>query len=130
MEKIPSNLMYSKEHEWAALEGDVASVGITHHAQSALGDVVYVELPEVGKKLQKDKVFGVVESVKAVSDLFAPLSGEVIAVNKALVDKPEDVNTDPYGLAWMVKLRISDKSELNELMDAQRYGLYLKEHLK
>jgi glycine cleavage system H protein len=130
MEKIPANLRYSKEHEWALIEGDVVTVGITHHAQSQLGDVVYAELPNVGRKLEKEKVFGVVESVKAVSDLFAPVSGEVVAVNGDLSQKPEDVNSDPYGKAWMIKVKTSHKNELDELMDAGQYARYLSELTK
>lgn len=130
MEKIPSNLRYSKEHEWAQIDGDIVTVGITHHAQSQLGDVVYVELPAVGRKIEKEKVFGVVESVKAVSDLFAPVSGEVIGINDSLPSKPEDVNSDPYGKAWMIRIRPNQPSELEELMDASRYAEYLKELAK
>jgi glycine cleavage system H protein len=130
MENIPTNLRYSKEHEWALIEGDTVTVGITHHAQCSLGDVVYVELPAVGRHIEKDKVFGVVESVKAVSDLFAPLSGEVVGINDALTGKPEDVNSDAYGRAWMIKVKPSNKSELEELMDAAHYERYLKELAK
>ena len=127
MEKIPQNFRYSKEHEWAADEDGVIKIGITDHAQCQLGDVVYIELPEEGKQIVKDKVFGVVESVKAVSDLMAPISGEVIAVNSALVDNPELVNESPHSSAWMVKVRPSNREELSELMDANQYTEYLKE---
>jgi len=130
MQKIPPNLRYSKEHEWALFEGDTVKIGITHHAQSQLGDVVYVELPSVGRKLVKDKVFGVVESVKAVSDLYAPVSGEVITVNSALSQKPEDVNADPYGQAWMITVKPENKNELDQLMDASEYEGYLSELAK
>jgi glycine cleavage system H protein len=130
MDKIPENLRYSKEHEWALMEGDVLTVGITHHAQSQLGDVVYVELPAIGRQIEKDKVFGVVESVKAVSDLFAPVSGEVVAINDTLPNKPEEVNADPYGEAWMIKIKPTRKAELEELMDAAHYARYLKELAK
>ena len=130
MDKIPENLRYSKEHEWALMEGDVLKVGITHHAQSQLGDVVYVELPAIGSQVVKDKVFGVVESVKAVSDLFAPVSGEVVAINDKLPNKPEEVNADPYGEAWMIKIKPTRKGELEELMDAAHYARYLKELAK
>lgn len=129
MEKIPPNLLYSKEHEWALAQGDIVTVGITHHAQAQLGDIVYIELPEAGRRIEKDRVFGVVESVKAVSDLFAPSSGEVIAVNAALVEKPEAVNQNPYE-AWMLKVRINDLNELSQLMDAAQYERYLQEHSK
>jgi glycine cleavage system H protein len=127
---IPSHLKYTKEHEWAQIDGDVVTVGITHHAQCQLGDVVYLELPNVGKTLTRDKNFGVVESVKAVSDLFAPISGEVVEVNQTLVQTPEAINQDPYGQAWMVKLRLSDPKDLESLMDNQAYSQYLKEHAK
>lgn len=130
MENIPTNLRYSKEHEWALLEGETVTVGITQHAQAQLGDVVYVELPAIGRQVDKDKVFGVVESVKAVSDLFAPISGEVIAVNDTLPSTPEKVNSDPYGFAWMIKIKPNNKVELEELMDAAQYGRYLKELAK
>lgn len=130
MQKIPPNLRYSKEHEWAVLEGDTVKIGITHHAQSQLGDVVYVELPSVGRKLEKDKVFGVVESVKAVSDLYAPVSGEVITINSALMQKPEDVNADPYGQAWMITVKPESANELDQLMDASDYEKYLSELAK
>lgn len=130
MEKIPTNLRYSREHEWALSEGDTVTVGITHHAQAQLGDVVYVELPAIGRHLERDKVFGVVESVKAVSDLFAPVSGEVIAVNDTLPSAPEKVNSDPYGFAWMIKVKAHNKNELEELMDAAHYERYLKELAK
>lgn len=130
MQKIPPNLRYSKEHEWALLEGDTVKIGITHHAQSQLGDVVYVELPSVGRKLEKDKVFGVVESVKAVSDLYAPVSGEVITVNNELTQKPEDVNVDPYGRAWMIAVKPETANELDQLMDASQYERYLSELAK
>ncbi len=130
MNKIPDNLRYSKEHEWAMIEGDTVKVGITHHAQSQLGDVVYVELPAVGRRIEKDKVFGVVESVKAVSDLFAPVSGEVVAINDELPNAPETVNSDPYGKAWMIQIKVANATELEELMDAAHYTNYLKELTK
>lgn len=130
MEKIPSNLLYSKEHEWALVQEDVVTIGITHHAQCQLGDIVYIELPEVGRQITKDKVFGVVESVKAVSDLFAPVSGQVVEVNTAVVEKPEGVNENPYESAWMIKLRPENKDELAELMDAQQYKDYLSDLTK
>lgn len=120
---IPAQLKYTKEHEWVRLEGDgIAVVGITHHAQDQLGDVVFVELPDVGTELTAGAVFGTVESVKAVSDLFAPLSGEVLEINDALADAPEVVNTDPYGDAWMLKIKVGDESELVGLMSAAAYG--------
>lgn len=126
MEKIPANLRYSKEHEWALAEGDIVKIGITDHAQSQLGDVVFIELPEAGKEIHREKVFGVVESVKAVSDLFAPVSGEVIAVNMEILEKPEGLNGSPYG-AWLIQVRPKDPEELAKLMDAAQYEHYLKE---
>jgi len=102
MSKIPAELKYTEEHEWVSVEGDLIVVGITDHAQAALGDVVFLELPEAGRKLVKGKAFGVVESVKAVSDLYAPLDGEVVEVNAAIVAAPEQINKDPYGVSWML----------------------------
>ena len=119
---IPENLKYTKDHEWLREEGAVAAVGITDHAQQALGDVVYVELPAVGTKLTQGQSFGTVESVKAVSDLFAPVSGEVTAVNDSLTGKPETVNSDPYGEAWMVKVKLSNKAEIGKLLSAADYA--------
>ncbi|MHB0869831.1 MAG: glycine cleavage system protein GcvH [Chloroflexota bacterium] len=118
---VPKDLRYSKEHEWVKVEGDEAVVGITDHAQEQLGDVVYVDLPPVGQQLQQFKTFGVVESVKAASDLFSPLSGEVVAVNTGLGKAPEKVNEEPYGGGWMLRVRLKDKSELEKLMDAAAY---------
>ena len=121
MSNIPEGLKYSKEHEWVKVDGDVVIIGITDHAQSQLGDVVFLELPEVGRTLEPEEAFGVVESVKAVSDLYAPLAGEVVEINEALVDSPEKVNDSPYDDAWMVKLKLSDASALDALMDAAAY---------
>lgn len=124
---FPDNLKYSKEHEWVMMiEDDVALIGITEYAQSELGDVVYVELPEVGEKITKDDPFGSVESVKAVSDLFAPVSGTVIEVNDSLSDNPELVNEDFYGDGWMIKVQISDKEELKDLLAPDEYGEYVE----
>lgn len=119
---IPDHLKYSKEHEWVSVEGDVATIGITSHAQDQLGDVVFVELPEIGAEFSSGDTFGSVESVKAVSDLFAPLSGEIVEVNDGLEGAPETVNTDPYGEAWMVKMKLSNADEVGELLDARQYG--------
>ncbi len=128
---IPTQLKYTKEHEWALLkDSNVVTVGITQHAQQQLGDVVYLELPSVGTTVAQDKIFGTVESVKAVSDLFSPLDGEVVGVNEALVNHPEDINQDPYGKAWMIQIRITKAEQLNELMDSEAYARYLKEHSK
>ncbi len=118
---VPKDLRYSKEHEWVKVEGEDAVVGITDHAQEQLGDVVYVELPAVGQQLEQFKPFGVVESVKAASDLFAPISGEVVAVNTELAKSPEKVNEEPYSEGWMVRVRMKEPSELNNLLDAAGY---------
>ena len=118
---IPAELRYTKEHEWVRVEGGEATVGITEYAAGQLGDVVFVELPESGTSLEQFATFGVVESVKAVSDLFAPLSGEVVARNEGLADHPEVVNSDPYGAGWMVRLRVADEGQLGELLDAAAY---------
>lgn len=121
MANVPADLRYTKEHEWAKLEGDRARIGITAFAQEQLGDVVFVELPKVGAKLSAMKTFGVVESVKAVSDLFAPLSGEVVETNADLPKKPEAVNADPYGAGWMIVIRLADKKEWDALMAPADY---------
>jgi glycine cleavage system H protein len=121
MANVPKDLKYTREHEWAKQEGDRVRVGITAYAQEQLGDVVFVELPKVGAKVTASKNFGVVESVKAVSDLFAPISGEVAEVNGELAQKPETVNQDPYGKGWMLVVKPSSKGEWNELLTAQQY---------
>jgi len=121
----PADLKYTKEHEWIKLEGDKGRVGITHHAQSALGDVVFVELPKVGRRLRQMETFGVVESVKAVSDLYSPASGEVVEVNTALEATPESVNKDCYGAGWMMLVKLAEPKELGKLMDAKAYEAYL-----
>ena len=118
---IPANLKYTKDHEWVSLEGDIATVGITHFAQKELGDIVYVEIETIGETLSKDEVFGSVEAVKTVSDLFMPVSGEILEFNGELESNPEAVNNDPYGSGWMIKVQISDMSELEGLMDATAY---------
>lgn len=125
--EIPKGLRYSQEHEWVAVEDEVATVGVTDYAQEQLGDVVYVELPEIGAQVTKDEPFGVVESVKAVSDVFAPVSGTVTEVNKPLADSPETVNEDPYGDAWMIRVEMSDPGELEDLMSAEEYQTFLEE---
>lgn len=119
---IPANLKYTKDHEWVAIEGDIATVGITHFAQSELGDIVYVEVETLDQTLDKDEVFGTVEAVKTVSDLFLPLSGEVIEFNDSLESEPEVVNSDPYGAGWMVKVKISDQSEIEDLLSNEDYA--------
>ena len=120
-EKIPASLKYTKDHEWAKVEGKLATIGITHHAQDALGEVVFVELPAKGKMLNKGDTFGVVESIKAVSDLYSPVTGKVVEVNSALVDNPGNANTDPYGSAWMIKIELSQASETSELLSSDAY---------
>ena len=119
--ETPSELRYSKEHEWARVEGNVVTVGITDFAQNQLGDVVYVELPKVGSQVKLMAPFGVVESVKTASDLFAPVSGEVVEVNSTLADQPELVNASPYGEAWMIKVRTSNNADLDQLLSAEEY---------
>ena len=124
---VPENLQYTSEHEWISVEGEVAKVGITDHAQSELGDVVYVELPAPGTSLKAKDSFGTVESVKALSDLYSPISGEVKLVNEALEDAPELVNEDPYGKGWMIQIRLEDPADLEGLMSAEAYLEYLEE---
>jgi glycine cleavage system H protein len=118
---VPKDLRYTKDHEWVRVDGEEATVGITEYAAGQLGDIVFVELPEVGRKLAQFAAFGVVESVKAVSDLFAPLSGEVVGTNDALAGSPELVNRDPHGEGWMVRLRLSEPGEVDQLLDASAY---------
>ncbi len=125
--RIPEELRYSKTHEWARLEGDTVVVGITDYAQGHLGDIVYVELPEVGETYAQGDSFGVVESVKATSDLYAPMSGTVLAVNEALVDDPAVVNRDPYGEGWLVRFSVSNAAEWDTLLDAAAYERLLAE---
>ena len=119
--KIPSELKYTKDHEWIRIEGDTATVGITDFAQGELGDIVYVEVETLDDTLDKDEVFGTVEAVKTVSDLFLPLSGKIIAFNEALEDEPEKVNSDPYGEGWMIKIKISDSAEIESLLSDAAY---------
>ncbi|MCK0145988.1 glycine cleavage system protein GcvH [Arenibacter sp. F26102] len=118
---IPSDLKYTKDHEWVRIEGDTAIVGITDFAQGELGDIVYVEVETLDESLDKDEVFGTVEAVKTVSDLFLPLSGEIVAFNEGLEDEPEKVNTDPYGAGWIIKIKISDSSEIESLLTDAAY---------
>jgi glycine cleavage system H protein len=125
--EYPDGLKYSKEHEWVLVEDNVAIIGITEFAQHELGDVVYVELPEVGEKIVKDDPFGAVESVKAVSDVFAPVSGTVVEVNDTLPESPETINDDPYGDGWMIKVEITDKDDLKDLMTAEEYAEYIEQ---
>ena len=121
------DLWYHEEHTWTNIEDDTASVGITDYAQQQLGDVVFVELPEIGAEVEQGKPFGSIESVKAVNDLYAPLSGEVVEVNSDLEDTPELVNDDPYGKGWIMRIKVADKEECDNLMDVEEYRLYIKE---
>ncbi len=125
--KIPADLLYTREHEWVLVDGDTATIGITDFAQQELGDVVYVELPEKGDSLEVEESFGSVESVKAVSEIYMPLSGTVLKINKGLVDAPEVTNQDPYGDGWMIKISIGDSDQIDELMSADDYEKYLSE---
>ena len=128
MSQIPENLLYSDSHEWVLDNGDgTITLGITDHAQSALGDVVFVELPDVGQAIEAGEEFGVIESVKAASDLYAPLTGDVIAVNESLEDAPESVNESPYEDAWLIKVKLSDQEELSDLLSATAYAQLLEQ---
>lgn len=126
MANIPESLQYSKDHEWISVEGDLGTIGITDHAQNSLGDVVYVELPKVGDTFEAHESFGSVESVKAVSEIFTPVGGEVVEVNQSLHDEPEKVNTDPYGEAWMIRLRMKNPGEVDSLLSAAEYEDFTK----
>lgn len=123
----PENYIYTKEHEWVLVEGDTGTIGITHHAQSELGDIVYVDLPKVGSSVAQHSTFGSVESVKAVSDIYSPVSGEVIAVNEALSSAPEKLNADPHGEAWLIKVKLKDAAELTStgMMTAADYAKHI-----
>ena len=122
---IPAELKYTKDHEWVRMEGDIAIVGITEFAQGELGDIVYVEIETEGETLEKESIFGSIEAVKTVSDLFMPLSGEILELNSALEANPELVNSDPYGEGWMVKIKVSDVGELDQLLKAEEYSSLL-----
>ena len=124
----PTDLRYTASHEWVRVDGDVATVGITHHAQDALGDVVYVDLPEVGDDVTAREPAGEIESVKAVSDVYAPVSGEVVEVNEVLEDAPETVNQDPYGAGWLYKVNLADAAAVNALLDVGGYEAHLAEN--
>ena len=126
----PDDLRYTKDHEWVRVSGDRATVGITHYAQKQLGDVVYLELPDVGRSLKAQETFGTVESVKAVSELFSPLAGEVAEINTALVQSPEKINTDPYGEAWMIAIKLADAKAAGALMDAAAYKAFVESESK
>ena len=121
----PENFRYTKEHDWVLVEGDSATIGITQHAQEELGDIVYVDLPKAGAQIEQGKSLGSVESVKAVSDVYSPLSGEVTEVNATLAEKPESLNQDPHGAAWLVKVKLSNPGEIQSLMTASDYSAYV-----
>ncbi len=121
----PENFRYTKEHEWVLVEGDTGTVGITDHAQQELGDIVYVDLPKVGTHVEQGKSLGSVESVKAVSDVYSPVGGEVVAVNESLADAPEKLNDDPHGAAWLVKIRLAAPAEAGKLLSAAEYQSYI-----
>jgi glycine cleavage system H protein len=121
----PENFRYTKEHEWVNVEGDIATIGITDHAQHELGDIVYVDLPKIGAHLEQGKSLGSVESVKAVSDVYAPIGGEVTEINGTLADAPEKLNEDPHGAAWLIKLKLGDAAQLQNLMTAAEYQTYV-----
>jgi glycine cleavage system H protein len=126
----PNEYRYTKEHEWIKLDGPVGTIGITDYAQAELGDVVFVELPKVGAQIKAGQSFGTVESVKAVSEIFSPVTGEVTETNAALADAPEKINKDPHGAAWLVKVRLTDTKEISRLMDAAAYQAYIAEKAK
>jgi len=123
---VPDDLKYTEEHEWLRVDGNIATVGITDYAQGELGDVVFVELPEVGAAVERMAPFGTIEAVKAVSELFAPVSGKVAEINSALEDDPMQVNNDPYGTGWMIKIEMSDAGELDQMLDAAAYADHVK----
>ena len=125
MSNIPENLRYSKDHEWVLVDGDVASIGITDYAQHSLGDVVYIDMPRVGDKLASHESFGSVESVKAVSEIFTPVAGEIVEVNDGLNDTPEKVNNDPYGDAWFIKVKMDNPGEADAMLSGEEYEEYL-----
>jgi glycine cleavage system H protein len=124
---VPVDLKYTKDHEWVRIEGDTATFGVSDHAQEALGDIVFVELPDMGRSVDAGEAYGVVESVKAVSDVYAPVAGEVIEINEALEGEPDLVNSDPYGTGWIIKVKISDNNSAAELMNPEEYTAFLDE---
>lgn len=125
--EFPSNVKYTKEHEWIRVEGDIAYVGITDYAQEQLGDIVFVDIPTEGETLEKEEVFGTIEVVKTISDLFLPVSGEILEQNEALADNPELVNQDPYGEGWLIKIKPNDVNDVNDLLDAEAYKALVNE---
>ncbi len=122
---VPANLYYTKDHEWLRVEGDIAYSGVTDFAQGELGDIVFIEIETLGETLKKEEVFGTIEAVKTVSDLFMPVGGEVLEVNQAIKDTPDAVNKDPYGKGWMIKIKMTDPSEVKDLLDAEKYKALL-----
>ena len=124
---FPEDLKYSKNHEWVRVSGNIATIGLTDYAQDQLGEIVFIELPDEGEEFEKDDAFGVVESVKSVNDVYAPVSGRIVELNDPAVDSPEVTNEDPYGEGWLVKLELSDPKELSDLMSSKDYGAYIKE---
>ncbi|MCM0604765.1 MAG: glycine cleavage system protein GcvH [Xanthomonadaceae bacterium] len=122
---LPTNLKYTKDHEWTKTDGKIVSIGITDHAQSALGDIVFLELPKVGRELKAGETFGVVESIKAVSDLYSPVTGKVVEIHQALADEPGKINSNPYESSWMIKVEIKNPSEVEALMDSKQYSEYV-----
>jgi len=122
----PADLRYTKEHEWVRVEGEIGTVGITDHAQKELGDIVYVDLPKVGSAATKGQTFGSVESVKAVSDIYAPISGEIVAINEELATAPEKINEDPHGVAWLVKIKLGAPEEIKQLLSPEDYQIYVE----
>jgi len=124
---IPGEFKYTKDHEWISIDGEIATIGITDFAQRELGDIVYVEVETVGENLEADEVFGTVEAVKTVSDLFLPVSGEILEFNEALEETPEDVNSDPYSKGWMIKMKVSNTEDLNQLLDSDQYSKLIGE---
>jgi glycine cleavage system H protein len=129
MIEIPEDLKYTDEHEWAKIEDDLVVIGITDYAQDALGEIVYIELPSEGDEITKGDSFGGVESTKSVSDLYAPVSGEVVEVNESLLDSPETINEDPYGDGWLIKVKMHDSDELDELMDIEQYSEFIEKEI-
>lgn len=122
---VPANLYYTKDHEWLRVEGDSAYAGVTDFAQSELGDIVFIEIETLGETLKKEEVFGTIEAVKTVSDMFMPVGGEILEVNPAITDTPDVINKDPYGKGWMIKIKMSDPAEVKELLDAEKYKALL-----
>ncbi len=128
--EFPDDLKYMKTHEWARIEGDTATIGITDYAQHQLGDIVYVELPEIGRTLEKESSAGEIESVKAVGEILMPLSGEIVEINAIIIESPESINSSPYGTGWMMKIKVSNSSEINELLSVEDYKKIVEEEKK